>query len=81
MYIVSVRDMSITYLKRALPASTIIQSRAKSICRTKGVSRFMVVEATFSTTDGCSRIILVTYNTDVAMLLYTTTLPFSLIIS
>lgn len=46
------------YLYRALPASTAIQSIAKSICLTKGDMRMATVWATLSTTLGCSRIIL-----------------------
>lgn len=46
------------HLYIALPASTSIQSRAKSTCRTKEDIRFTTVCATPSTTDGCFRMIL-----------------------
>lgn len=46
------------YLYRALPASTAIQSMAKSICLTKGDMRTATVWAALSTTLGCSRMIL-----------------------
>lgn len=46
------------YLYKALPASTAIQSMAKSICLTKGDMRMATVWAALSTTLGCSRMIL-----------------------
>lgn len=46
------------YLYRALPASTAIQSMAKSICLTNGDMRTATVWAALSTTLGCSRMIL-----------------------
>lgn len=46
------------YLYTALPASTAIQSRAKSICLTKDDILLTTVWATFSTTLGSSRMIL-----------------------
>lgn len=47
-----------THLNRALPDSILIQSRAKSICRTNGDIRSKAEWATFRTTDGCSFIML-----------------------